>query len=326
MKLHQNPQLFDQAIRATAQQKQLQEIYIEKDYWVTYALHTIFKHEIGNQTVFKGGTALSKCYGLIERLSEDIDLVVVNSGDENDNQLKKKIKTITNVVSEILPETYLDGVTHKIGMIRKTAHSYPKQYKGDFGQVRDVIVVEATWLGYFEPYTTKMINSFIYEMMMKSGQQVMAQEYDLLPFNVQVLDTRRTICEKIMALVRFSYTENPIFDLRSKVRHTYDLHQLLKQNEFQNFINSSDFDSMLLRVAHDDVASFKNNNQWLEHHPADALIFADLENTWGQIKNEYSTTFKDLVFGSLPEEIQILESLQYIKERLTKVEWSIINH
>lgn len=252
--------------------------------------------------------------------------MVVNSGDENDNQLKKKIKTITNVVSEILPETYLDGVTHKIGMIRKTAHSYPKQYKGDFGQVRDVIVVEATWLGYFEPYTTKMINSFIYEMMMKSGQQVMAQEYDLLPFNVQVLDTRRTICEKIMALVRFSYTENPIFDLRSKVRHTYDLHQLLKQNEFQNFINSSDFDSMLLRVAHDDVASFKNNNQWLEHHPADALIFADLENTWGQIKNEYSTTFKDLVFGSLPEEIQILESLQYIKERLTKVEWSIINH
>lgn len=326
MKLHQNPQLFDQAIRATAQQKQLQEIYIEKDYWVTYALHTIFKHEIGNQTVFKGGTALSKCYGLIERLSEDIDLVVVNSGDENDNQLKKKIKTITNVVSEILPETYLDGVTHKIGMIRKTAHSYPKQYKGDFGQVRDVIVVEATWLGYFEPYTTQTINSFIYEMMMKSGQQVMAQEYDLLPFNVQVLDTRRTICEKIMALVRFSYTENPIFDLRSKVRHTYDLHQLLKQNEFQNFINSSDFDSMLLRVAHDDVASFKNKNQWLEHHPADALIFADLENTWGQIKNEYSTTFKDLVFGSLPEEIQILESLQFIKERLTKVEWSIINH
>lgn len=326
MKLHQNPQLFDQAIRATAKQKQLQEIYIEKDYWVTYALHTIFKHEIGNQTVFKGGTALSKCYGLIERLSEDIDLVVANSGDENDNQLKKKIKTITNVVSEILPETYVDGVTHKIGMIRKTAHSYPKQYKGDFGQVRDVIVVEATWLGYFEPYTTKTINSFIYEMMMKSGQQVMAQEYDLLPFNVQVLDTRRTICEKIMALVRFSYTENPIFDLRSKVRHTYDLHQLLKQNEFQNFINSSDFDSMLLRVAHDDVASFKNNSQWLEHHPANALIFADLENTWGQIKNEYSTTFKDLVFGSLPEEIQILESLQFIKERLTKVEWSIINH
>lgn len=72
MKLHQNPQLFDQAIRATAQQKQLQEIYIEKDYWVTYALHTIFKHEIGNQTVFKGGTALSKCYGLFERYQKTL--------------------------------------------------------------------------------------------------------------------------------------------------------------------------------------------------------------------------------------------------------------
>lgn len=69
MKLHENTGLFSQAIRATAQQLQLQEIYIEKDYWVTFALYTIFHHEIGKEAVFKGGTALSKCYGIIERFS-----------------------------------------------------------------------------------------------------------------------------------------------------------------------------------------------------------------------------------------------------------------
>jgi predicted nucleotidyltransferase component of viral defense system len=47
-------------------------IYVEKDYWVTYALFTIFNNEIGKDTVFKGGTALSKCYNMIERFSEDI--------------------------------------------------------------------------------------------------------------------------------------------------------------------------------------------------------------------------------------------------------------
>jgi predicted nucleotidyltransferase component of viral defense system len=184
MNLHQNKDLFIDAVTFTAQQMDIPPIYIEKDYWVTYALHTIFHSEIGNQAVFKGGTALSKCYGLIERFSEDIDLVVVHSVEENDNQLKKKIKAITKVVEAIMPETEMPGITHKKGMIRKTAHAYPKLFKGDYGQVRDVIVVEATWLGYFEPYTKSAIRSFIYEMMVKSGQRKMAEEYDLLPFEV----------------------------------------------------------------------------------------------------------------------------------------------
>lgn len=120
MRLHQNKSLFDQAIRATAQQKGLPEIYIEKDYWVTLALHTIFNSSIGKETVFKGGTALSKCFGLIERFSEDIDLVVLRAENETNNQLTNKIKTISLVVAEVLPEVELDGVTHKRGMIRKT--------------------------------------------------------------------------------------------------------------------------------------------------------------------------------------------------------------
>ena len=68
--------LFRQAVTATAGLLDIPEIFIEKDYWVTYALHTIFHDPIGGETVFKGGTALSKCFGLIDRFSEDIDLVV----------------------------------------------------------------------------------------------------------------------------------------------------------------------------------------------------------------------------------------------------------
>lgn len=62
MKLHENKQLFRQAVQFTAQQKNILDIYIEKDYWVTYALHTIFNNPIGAETAFKGGTALSKCF------------------------------------------------------------------------------------------------------------------------------------------------------------------------------------------------------------------------------------------------------------------------
>ena len=59
---------------------------IEKDFWVCVALKFLFqKSRFGKSLVFKGGTSLSKAHGLIERFSEDIDLVldwkVIGFGD-----------------------------------------------------------------------------------------------------------------------------------------------------------------------------------------------------------------------------------------------------
>lgn len=323
MKLHENIRLFRQAVQFTADQMQLAAIYVEKDYWVTYALHTIFNHPIGADTVFKGGTALSKCYDMIDRLSEDIDLVVLRRDGETNNKLTTKIRMISDVVSEALPEVQVEGLTHKMGMNRKTAHTYSKEFTGAYGQVRDVIVVEATWLGYFEPYTTKMLNSFIGKMMLSNGQENIAQEYGLLPFEVRVLEPIRTLCEKIMSLVRFSYTEDPIDDLKKKIRHTYDLHQLLQQDEYNAFFQSPEFDEMLLKVASDDVISFKNNNQWLAHHPKDALLFNDTENVWNVLKGVYNGDFRNLVYGSFPDDTSVLDTLKKIKERLSKIDWTV---
>ncbi len=323
MKLHENKTLFRQAVQFTADQIKIPVIYVEKDYWVTYALYTIFNNKIGKDTVFKGGTALSKCYNIIKRFSEDIDLVVLRREGESNNKLTTKIKTISDVVSSVLPEVTIEGLTQKMGMNRKTAHSYNKEFIGDYGQVRDAIVVEATWLGYFEPYTTKSIISYVGQMMLDNEQEDIAKEHGLLSFELMVLVPIRTICEKIMSLVRFSYSENPIDDLKKKIRHTYDLHQLLKQEEFLTFFQSTTFDEMLLKVANDDVASFKNNNSWLINHPTEALIFKDLENVWSELKIIYNSDFKNLVYGELPKDEAILETLKMIQKRLNTVGWTL---
>jgi hypothetical protein len=210
-----------------------------------------------------------------------------------------------------------------MGMNRKTAHSYNKEFKSDYGQVRDVIILESTWLGYYEPYTTKSIVSFVGQMMLDTNQSTIANENGLLPFDLLALEPTRTICEKIMSLVRFSYAENPIDDLKNKIRHTYDLHMLLKQDEFLKFFQITDFDEMLLKVANDDVASFKNNNQWLVHHPSESLLFKDLESVWSELKSSYSGDFKNLVFGELPKEEAVMETLKMIQERLKTINWTI---
>ncbi|GEP91503.1 Nucleotidyl transferase AbiEii toxin, Type IV TA system [Chitinophaga terrae (ex Kim and Jung 2007)] len=324
MKLHKNEDLFRQAVQFTAQQLNIPEIFIEKDYWVTFALFTLFNSEIGAETVFKGGTSLLKCYGVINRFSEDIDLVVLRREGESNNKLTNKIRTISDVISNVLPEVELPKVTVKMGMNRKTAHTYKKQFSGEFGQVRDAVIVEATWLGYFEPYAEMPIRSFIYDMMITQGQQQLAEEYGLKPFKAKVLSPARTICEKIMSLVRFSYSEAPIGDLRLKIRHAYDLHQLLRIKEFSDFFHADDFAVMLLKVGQDDVASYKSNNQWLKHHPNEALLFKDLENTWDQMTSTYDNQFRAMVFGDeFPTPDHILQTLQRIKQRLSGIEWTV---
>jgi hypothetical protein len=160
-------------------------------------------------------------------------------------------------------------------------------------------------------------------MMQKAGQETLAQQYGLLPFDVLVLDPKRTLCEKIMSLVRFSYTAQPLNDLRNKIRHAYDLHKLLQSEEFSTFLDSVDFDTMLLKVANDDVKSYKNNNSWLQHHPKEALIFADTETVWTSLKEAYNGAFRNLVFGEFPKDKDVLKTLLRIRNRVSEVEWIV---
>lgn len=326
MKLHKNIELFRDAVIATSQTMGIPEIYVEKDYWVTLALFKIFKSEIGKQIVFKGGTALSKCNKLIDRFSEDIDIVLLKQENETGNQLKNRLKQITKIVETVLPEIEIQGITNKKGMIRKTAHQYDKTFKGHYGQIRENLIIEATWLGSFEPYEEGSVSSLIFEMIERTSQIEIAKDYELEPFKVNVLSPKRTLCEKIMSLVRFSFTENPVTDLGNKIRHIYDIHKILENSTFNKFFQSKEFEVLFLKVARDDVISFKNNNDWLRNHPKTAVIFSNTENIWDNIRTIYFTTFKELVYGELPNEKDILKTLKTVAKRLENIEWKIMKN
>lgn len=139
--LHADNKLFTDIVLATAEYFSISPIYIEKDYWITHSLRLLAQNDNAAKVVFKGGTSLSKAYNLVDRFSEDINIVILKAGDESGNQLKNKIKKISQVVSAVLPEIDVPGITNKFGMIRKTAHSYQKNFDGKFGQVRDNIIL-----------------------------------------------------------------------------------------------------------------------------------------------------------------------------------------
>jgi hypothetical protein len=98
---------------------------------------------------------------------------------------------------------------------------------------------------------------------------------------------------------------------------------LLQENDLLNFFNSDAFEAMLLKVANDDVLSFKNNNDWLKFHPKDAMAFADIDNIWNDLKLVYNGEFRSLIFGEVPDDKKVLETLKLIAGRLASVNWNI---
>lgn len=323
MRLHENPELFSDAIQAASDFKNLREVYIEKDYWVTLALHAIFHSEYKDVVVFKGGTALSKCHDLIKRFSEDVDIVVIQEEGESGNQLSKKIRAISKYVADILPEKNVDGITSKHGNFRKTAHEFDKAFDEDYGQVRQDIILEISSLGNYEPHTDETVSCYITEMMLDQGRDEVIEQYNLASFTVQVLSKSRTLCEKIMSLVRFSRSENPYEDLANKIRHIYDIHALINDPDTKAFFESDEFDTMINIVGKDDIMSYRSGTDWLEFHPQTALIYSEPEKTWEQLRSTYNSTFKDLVIGDLPDEALLIDALKTVSQRLATVSWDL---
>ena len=61
-------------IEQAAIQRNVSPVIMEKDFWVCWLLGILFESEFARHLVFKGGTSLSKVFGVIDRFSEDIDL------------------------------------------------------------------------------------------------------------------------------------------------------------------------------------------------------------------------------------------------------------
>jgi len=72
--------------------------------------------------------------------------------------------------------------------------------------------------------------------MIHAGTVDLLEKHNMASFNVQALGVERTLCEKIMSLVRFSQVEDRNLILSGKVRHIYDLHLMLKDEEILSFL------------------------------------------------------------------------------------------
>lgn len=118
MKLHTDKEMFANAIEAASQELGMVPEFIEKDYWICQILQNLSRHPQCERIVWKGGTSLSKAYGLIKRFSSDVDFAVLLDG-LSQNQQKKLVAKIGRDTTVDLEELYVPDGTIKNNRFRK---------------------------------------------------------------------------------------------------------------------------------------------------------------------------------------------------------------
>jgi predicted nucleotidyltransferase component of viral defense system len=262
MKLHNYKELFSTLVTLAAKSLRMTPAFVEKDYWITLVLYNLANSLYVDSVVFKGGTFLSKGYRLINRFSEDIDIAMIEE-NLSGNALKTKIRNIEKEITVGFAETVDPNITSKGSMFRKSVFEYPSSISGILmGNTARRIIVEINSFANPYPYVKQEISSFITKFLLETNKQETIDTYNLQGFSLNVLDKRRTMIEKLVSLVRFSFSENPTQAIQSKIRHFYDLYYLAQDAECAEYIGTDQFKTDFSELLVHDKAAFDTPDGW----------------------------------------------------------------
>lgn len=299
MKLHLEKKDFNDAIQATAIALRIPDIFIEKDYWVTYILKNLSESDFKDQVVFKGGTSLSKAHKILDRFSEDIDLAILDKEKNSANQIKNLLKKIEKSIILSPLEENKDFQSSKGSRFRKTGHTYPKILKEyNFQHAVETLILEINAFASPTPAKSLPIESYITTFLRTQNPKLIT-EFSLESFNVLVLDHKRTFAEKIMGLARISIHDDAEYtELGKKIRHFYDIHKIMQMDDIKSFIQSGELEKTLKLVLENDLMNPEFKQDWKLSNLKEAPLFKDQINILKKLDPIFSGNFQSLLFRS----------------------------
>lgn len=313
---------------------------VEKDFWVCWTLMQMFSLEgIGAHITFKGGTSLSKCYSVIQRFSEDIDIAIERkylehgknlepSIDESNKENQKRIDALMTsaraaIRHKILPE-FRQKVTGILGSNNKwTIELDPDDH------------LQQTILFMFPPAVTKTVHDYVMpavkiELGARSDHwpaeslQILPYVAELLrddltvnPTIVRVLSAQRTFWEKAMILHRLYHSPDDKAVSKRMSRHYYDLYQLGKAGIFEKAL---EHDDIMQSVISFNRLFFKYS--WMDYDEAKRGSFRLVPRDAKRLQNlkaDYRL-MEPMFFKDPPTFDQIVSGLQAMEARINKVD------
>lgn len=243
--LHQDPE-FGSLLAIVAASKGVDITLVEKDYWIMHVLFAMQRQGLSFE--LKGGTSLSKGYGLIHRFSEDIDLHIHNDFglSVNGNAEKPEVKEARKQFYDRLADSLhivgidriqrdhsFDDVKFRSGGIRLYYPALAPSREG----IKDGILLEAGF-DTVTPNRPLTIGSWVWDHVVSIG---MEKDYvDNRAIEVSCYHPGYTLVEKLQTIVRkyrnrHAGNENAAINF---MRQYYDVYCLLDDAETLEFIGT----------------------------------------------------------------------------------------
>ncbi len=313
MKLHHDIKLFTQTLRAASQHLEIKLEFVEKDYWITLELSRLAKSKYVDESVFKGGTSLSKGYNLIERFSEDVDIAIINDKGNTGNEIKTIIRTIEKEITPDLKELQVERVTIKGSRFRKSVFEYVTTEKGN---VNNKLIVEVNSFANPFPYQRLTIQSMVFDFLMQTSNEKYIEQYNLQSFEVNVLSKEQTLLEKLVSLIRISFKENTVESISEKIRHFYDLYYLIQHPECIEFVASGSFKKQFDNILQHDREMFEEPTGWQTKVISESPLLNDYSNVWQQLKEKYQTELSALAYRPIHDEKDVAKCFEELIKRI----------
>ncbi len=305
----------------------LPPVSIEKDFWVCWTLWKLFTlPKWKAHLTFKGGTSLSKAWSLIERFSEDIDIVVDRdflgfSGEQSPKETQsrkqrslriKKLKDecrnrihfdLKPALEQCFRDAFptgtkwsLDIASHEEDPDEQTLlFQYPGTLTDNVRYIRTQVKIELgarsdTW-----PTETPIITSYL--------AKAFPVIFSIADFTVNAVAPERTFWEKAMLLHEETFRPSDKPRKARLARHYYDLWCLIKKGIAERAIQSPDlFDG----VAEHRAIFF--NQSWVDYSTLQKglLRLIPRDEQYATWRQDYQAMQGEMFFGEVPDFDEII--------------------
>lgn len=217
MRLCDDKDLFLDLINEIFNETGILRAYIEKDFYAISILKELISRN--SNFVFKGGTSLSVCQGIINRFSEDIDISYAEEHITVGTKRNIKQAFFDSIEAVSLTVSNADNIRS-----RRIFNRYLCPYQSLWSAEGDKIIVEwATQTPSF-PIEEKTAQTIIGKYLTSVGRNDLVEKYNLGPFIVKTITKERTLVDKIFAICDYHISKK----LDRQSRHIYDITRLLE--------------------------------------------------------------------------------------------------
>jgi len=320
-------------IIAAAEKNRMSEQAVEKDLWVTFTLKAIFSTPWAQNLVFKGGTSLSKAWGLIQRFSEDIDLALDRSvlGFPKEFVSNSQVSKLRKLASKFIAGEFKEGLEKAL-----IAQGLPKDVfmlsvqptelsdrdpqvlelaytsvitRGAY--IKDKVIIEIGVRSEREPGSMRPIQSII-------GATFPGQPYSDNPFEVFTIDAKRTFLEKAFLLHEGFLSKTLVPNKHDrKSRHIYDLVSIMETSHAEEALMDKELYSSI--VEHRRHFTPERGIVY-DLHEAGQINFIPPDEVIKQWEEDYRKMVESMIYGDYPDFKELILRLKQllVRFRLSK--------